>query len=124
MKPEIKEKWLAALRSGDYKQGEGRLHISKDEHHLFCCLGVLCDIYLKEQNKEWGKIEHDGASIPDETSFIIYAVDGESRLLPHPVVEWSGLARVVLPSGVFSLVTLNDTKHNFIQIADDIEKGA
>lgn len=40
MDPEIKAKWVAALRSGKYKQGRGRLR-SGDE---FCCLGVLCDI--------------------------------------------------------------------------------
>lgn len=31
--------WIAALRSGEFKQGEGCLH-SID--NTFCCLGVLC----------------------------------------------------------------------------------
>jgi hypothetical protein len=38
---ELKNKWLAALRSGDYKQGAHRLRTVND---CFCCLGVLCDI--------------------------------------------------------------------------------
>lgn len=46
MKPEIQEKWVAALRSGDYKQTAGHL---KDGGG-FCCLGVLTDIYASECN--------------------------------------------------------------------------
>jgi len=37
----LKAKWLEALRSGKYKQGQGRLRSDDDK---FCCLGVLCDI--------------------------------------------------------------------------------
>lgn len=39
--PELKTKWVEALRSGKYKQGKYWLRSSKDE---FCCLGVLCDV--------------------------------------------------------------------------------
>jgi hypothetical protein len=46
MNPEIKTRWIEALRSGDYKQGKSILHnIYTDE---FCCLGVLCDIVRDE----------------------------------------------------------------------------
>lgn len=41
MNKTLKNKWLKALRSGEYAQGVGRLRTNKDE---FCCLGVLCDI--------------------------------------------------------------------------------
>lgn len=41
MNAELKAKWLAALRSGEYVQGEGRL---RGEGNSYCCLGVLCDI--------------------------------------------------------------------------------
>ena len=36
---EFKEKWLAALRSGEYKQGSGLL---LDSSNNYCCLGVAC----------------------------------------------------------------------------------
>lgn len=42
MDPEIKAKWIAALRSGEYKQGTGRLY--DDLTGRFCCLGVLCEV--------------------------------------------------------------------------------
>lgn len=42
MKKSIADKWVKALRSGDYKQGTYRLHNKKD--NTYCCLGVLCDV--------------------------------------------------------------------------------
>jgi hypothetical protein len=41
MEPELKQKWVDALRSDKYKQGQWSL---KTEDDCFCCLGVLCDI--------------------------------------------------------------------------------
>jgi hypothetical protein len=41
MNPEVKARWVAALRSGEYKQGKGALRLN----NKFCCLGVLCDLY-------------------------------------------------------------------------------
>jgi hypothetical protein len=34
----FKEKWIAALRSGEYKQGDGMLYDSAS--NSYCCLGV------------------------------------------------------------------------------------
>lgn len=36
-----KEKWIAALRSGNYKQGTGKLYDSETD--AYCCLGVLAN---------------------------------------------------------------------------------
>jgi hypothetical protein len=40
MENKIIEKWIDALRSGNYQQGKTYL---KDGQGGFCCLGVLCD---------------------------------------------------------------------------------
>lgn len=40
MDPKIKKQWTKALRSGEYKQGRGKLRTRTG----YCCLGVLCDI--------------------------------------------------------------------------------
>lgn len=37
----VKEKWVEALRSGKYEQGQGYLRRADDS---MCCLGVLCDL--------------------------------------------------------------------------------
>lgn len=36
------KQWIAALDSGEYKQGTGRLHSSKG----YCCLGVGCKVTI------------------------------------------------------------------------------
>jgi hypothetical protein len=41
MDPELKQKWIDALLSGHYHQGNGSLRNANDE---FCCLGVLADL--------------------------------------------------------------------------------
>lgn len=50
------EEWIAALRSGKYKQGEARLR----ERDTFCCLGVACDISKLD---EWREEKYLGASL-------------------------------------------------------------
>lgn len=40
MDPAVKAAWVAALRSGKYKQTSGRLRHAGG----FCCLGVLCEV--------------------------------------------------------------------------------
>src|SRR5690349_2303722 len=80
MQTEIKKRWLRALRSGKYQQSQKYLH----KGDSFCCLGVLCDIYLKDKKQEWEK--HDGC-------FKIENGAGglEDAILPQPVRDWAGL---------------------------------
>ena len=50
MNPEIKERWVKALKSGDYKQGAEVLarRDPVEGETFYCCLGVLCDIAAGE----------------------------------------------------------------------------
>lgn len=41
---EFKEKWIAALRSGDYKQGSSYLCLIENGPPEYCCLGVACHV--------------------------------------------------------------------------------
>ena len=45
MKPTV-QKWIAALRSGKYKQAKERLY--DPETGGFCCLGVYCQVISKD----------------------------------------------------------------------------
>ncbi len=61
MKPELKAKWIATLRSGNYKQANGVL---RDDENNCCCLGVLCDIVQPNgwSNETSTCYEHGGHS--------------------------------------------------------------
>jgi hypothetical protein len=95
MDPELKTKWIEALRSGKYKQGNGWLE--KDNH--YCCLGVLCAI----QNSDWKNSFDDNESLYTER-------------LPNSLN--AGLAT----EDRRDLAAKNDSGETFIEIADYIEK--
>lgn len=62
---EFKEKWVAALRSGEYKQGEAYL---KNNAGQYCCLGVACMVAYNGippnlLGEEW--IDHSFKLVPD-----------------------------------------------------------
>lgn len=86
MKKSIKEKWMAALRSGEYIQGSrvlARIIVKPDstEEIHYCCLGVLCDLAIKE-----GII----TSYHDTWRQVI-KFNGADGVLPDSVAEWAGL---------------------------------
>lgn len=105
MQVEIKDKWVAALRSGEYVQGRGQLRTSVDE---FCCLGVLCSIYALENSDFTAThTDHNG-----------YEYDGEWLVLPTGVQQWAGL-----PDEQVVLIEMNDGNSTFDEIADYIEEN-
>jgi hypothetical protein len=112
MNAEVKEKWLNALRSGEYKQGRYAL---KSINGFFCCLGVLCDLYSKEFYAPWEYVGHS-----EMMQFM-----GDLGHLPSPVRAWAGITsrNPVLYPGGETLVSLNDEKQlNFNEIANIIEE--
>lgn len=42
------QKWVNALRSGDYKQTAGALNLADG----YCCLGVACDVFIPKIDQE------------------------------------------------------------------------
>jgi hypothetical protein len=97
MNPEIKAKWVEALRSGEYRQARRRLRLDDSAGPSYCCLGVLCEL----------------AGVAYIPAF---------SYLPDPVAESAGVIRGVQ----MTLADLNDGSpidrpHTFAQIADYIE---
>ena len=119
MKPEIKQKWLNALRSGEYTQSQERLR-SDDG---YCCLGVLCDLYIEENKGYYWFGDVDDYLFMSHNSDSYY----EGTYLPFPVMEWSCLKDsnpIVIDNygDRIALSDLNDTGFSFDEIADYIEK--
>jgi len=135
MKQEIKDLWVAALRSGEYPQTMGALQRTVESYRPvgFCCLGVLTDLAAKAGVCEWKFSDGVGGVTEyySDNAGITYFNMAE---LPKSVMEWAGLKRsdpkvsfefdddIVSGKGA-SLGQLNDDfKFDFDQIADKIEE--
>jgi hypothetical protein len=106
MNPDIKAKWVAALRSGEYKQGTGSLRNSQNE---YCCLGVLCEVAVEE-----GLIPP--ATLLGEGDY--YGYNEHISFLPSSLSKGFNLHQT------HDLIRLNDEeKWSFANIADYIEKN-
>lgn len=134
MDPEVKQLWVAALRSGEYPQGKSKLRSSKG----YCCLGVLCDLAERA-----GIITSEVVTTYDDgTETYGYTVNDhqevpyhEVSLLPLKVQDWAGIENcnpnVEVDDEEFSkdhqlrswapLSELNDLGYDFDYIADRIE---
>jgi hypothetical protein len=104
MKKEWKDKWVAALRSGDYKQGYFDL---VDLDNEYCCLGVLCDIVSTSKPVDGNWTEFNESM-------------WNNGLIPDIVGDTTGLDD---SKDHHTLVKFNDhNKFSFNDIADYIEE--
>lgn len=122
MKPEIAKIWVEALRSGKYEQCTSVLRSTDNK---FCCLGVLCELAVKE-----GVIPP--AEINNRNDYYIYDKTFYG-VLPDPVAGWAGMkntngwydVKKDSKGNIIETIALykhNDQdKMNFNQIADIIE---
>jgi hypothetical protein len=105
MNPEIKQKWIDALRGGEYQQDKYSLKTSKG----FCCLGVLTDLYLKEKNQDW-EITENG----------YYTFSEIKDALSNEVANWCDFPYLNKEA---ILIEMNDDfGKTFQEIADYIEE--
>lgn len=117
MKAELKEQWIAELRSDNWYQIKGRL---SDEDQGRCCLGVLCEIspeverYEPQQSPYMVDLDNIGYKFPNgEFNHMTLAADfiEAQGVLEDRTGEWA--------SGI--LARMNDEGLPFNQIADWVE---
>ena len=110
-----KKLWTDALRSGEYKRGQGLLvrQYSGCTYESFCCLGVACVVF----------------GVPREGM----AFEGCASFLPDSLVDKMGMSNngdvnsgVFLPGaekalGFHSLTDANDKGKTFQEIADFLD---
>jgi hypothetical protein len=83
---EVIQRWVDALESGDYKQGDGALSRKLNNgHRRYCCLGVLCELAVEE-----GVIS-ESRPVPEYPNSFQYGLDGNLSTLPAEVRDWAGL---------------------------------
>lgn len=122
MNQEIKQRWVSALRSGEYKQAKRALHPTNGG---FCCLGVLCDLYLQERDRGW-QSEGINRITNEPYPFDSALCEGEGDVLPYSVQVWAGLdaenpAVRVGSDRWADLAYLNDGGSSFVELAELIE---
>lgn len=98
MNKKIKAQWIAALKSGEYKQGKNKLRTKVGS---FCCLGVLCNLHAQAHPEIAARQTKMKDTLPDE------------------VVKWASLEKNNPLIGKNSATTCNDVLgYNFTKIAN------
>lgn len=105
MDADLRREWLAALRSGKYRQGEGSLRVCSNSRPSYCCLGVLC----RTMGARW----IDG--FPKINKIVLE--HEEDSYLSAAALKITGLDRATQET----LATMNDSGTPFKEIADYIE---
>jgi hypothetical protein len=97
MKPEVKEKVIAAIKSGGYKKCVGQLFSGMSGNKkTMCILGVVDDVYRQEHGK------------PQRTPGL------EDHIPKRGVLEWAGIS----PWQADDYMTANDeSRRNLLQLA-------
>lgn len=116
MNKTFKKKWVKALRSGKYEQGNGVLRMKEDGEDKFCCLGVACDLLRPNLWKDYG----DQFAIRMKTGY--ESSSGESMgFMPEELAEEIGIDYATQTM----LANMNDDAidSSFDDIANFIEKN-
>ena len=114
MDKELKQAWVTALRSGEYKQGYGGF---KSNNETYCCLGVLCDVLAKQDKGYW-----DSHHLIDYYIPFIYTEDNNQTCNTAKLRE-STMYSIEFPLNIQSiLMDMNDRERaSFQRIADFID---
>jgi hypothetical protein len=123
------QKWVDALRSGKYKQGQKALTVIAGDEELDCCLGVACKVAIEnglelETHTEFKSIGFGAEIVNKHLRFYDHSSYGT---LPTKVAIWLGLSTndgtYTLPGNNNSCVLTsdNDSGVPFDQIAATIE---
>lgn len=116
-------KWVDALRSGEFKQGTGRLRTGDS----YCCLGVACEIAKREGVDLRTATSVRMVNDDEGSTETIHYYDDQSGYPPTAVGDWLGVGRRNPHVGVANGVDLSATEANdthlwdFAKIADGIE---
>ena len=118
MDKQVKKLWIAALKSGEYAQGKGRLRRGDS----YCCLGVLCDLSIAHLNttSRWGDV--DEKSVLEGKAFKFdNEGEGMAGTPPYEVRKWAGLTT----TDALYLSKLNDVvspeNDNFTKVISGIK---
>lgn len=107
---ENRDKWLEALKSGDYAKGTKDLRNSDDE---YCCLGVACELFTPEKAffLRDGVYSYEGCP------------SGASKDVINALGLYHGLGQKEGGNFLGSLAHINDNSDSFAPVIKAIETG-
>lgn len=115
LNPQVKEKWLEALRSGRYVQGKNFLRCESG----YCCLGVRNDLAVQA-----------GAISPPQDLGGEWEYAGMTGMPSDTETAWAYGIQITDQSSMIDAMTadeflaqLNDDGESFLRIADWIEEN-
>jgi hypothetical protein len=120
-------KWVAALRSGNFKQGHGYLCSYKETEtgrdYKYCCLGVACQLLAEEDNTFAATVTDN----PNEDPHILFGAQRALGRLPDEVIDWLGIrwySAYGNPKfmGLHAIHMNDSLRLSFNEIADRIEE--
>lgn len=107
MDQKIKDKWVKALRSGKYKQGNS--HLYNVHTDTYCCLGVLAVVCNPKVPMKEIKLHLSGVAMPSLVFQEKHDLDKNKNTIHGSTAEY--------------LADMNDRGDSFEEIADYIEKN-
>jgi hypothetical protein len=96
MHQDVKQHWLVALRSDEFRPGTGAL---RPDEHSYCPLGILCELHRRVVGGRWERTDAG------------YCYLGKRGIPPQEVMEWAGLLR-------YPYVSFNGERASISQIHD------
>jgi hypothetical protein len=115
MKPDVKEKWLKALREPGRKQTRSVLKSDDGQ----CCLGVLCEV-LNVPSQQAGEIDD---SVLEQKNVQVFDFGISGSYIDIPPSEWSSVNADLNYRDMRDLAGMNDEGKSFDEIADYIERN-
>lgn len=112
----FKAEWIAALESGEYEQGHGRLWEQHYGDKRMCCLGVAGDLLANKGSARW-----DGGTLVDPSATQESIDEGDhssSGYLPVNLRTLVGLSE----ADEHELARLNDRSDSFAPVIKKIRE--
>ena len=107
MDQELKDRWLAALKSGKYKKGMSALCSTRSDGNYYCCLGVLADLLVQDNKGTWVKRDDFCLSFVDKSG------DKCAGLIPNK--------DILSENTQWHLVRINDSSVGWVEVIREIE---
>lgn len=110
LNPNIKSKFIDALRSGRYKQGKEKyVEFKFFQSNKFCAIGVYIDLFLQFKKMTWQDLFD--LTVTNEEKYY--------QIVLEEIKEWGGI-----DAANDTIILMNDVDNKtFEEIADFIEKN-